>query len=577
MAPADILERLSTLEREVQQLEELPQDTIGSSSTIFLNEKGETVTEIFHEDMFWEGPWADEPPYERGAVVRYKSATYVCIENVPAFVRKLGPGITALVGSKEHPAGLHYAPRGQLTPFVPQGGIVKASNPFYPVWGTEEHVQLWQFEAVPGSKITVPNPGGGCHIDVYNSDLEEGNNKRIFGNFAELKNVEVKSLGSHVFYLAVYNFEKKHIPATYLVELSGTALAEAPGNAPPPEDTAHWAVVAEKPLTGLPEGGFRGEVLTREGPGELAWGPPLPFATFGYTFQTRGEVLKREQPGSGEFCTQPASPAPTLYFNDTSANGETIGNALSLAVKQGSLIRFYELEEPRTFWVFKITGAVEEKEGGKVYAVPVKELTEQSYPVEGEPKAVAVSFVLTGVSEWVEGARNAKVEELVQVRVRTEQFSATARLRGILKVKAGEEIAPNGTIYALPESGTGLEAKPIREQKVPIYCAAIALKESVQISSSVTVTEVKGFANLKPGDEVSGTGIPAGTIVVAVNQAKSEVTLSKAATKTEKSTLTFTEKFMNLASITTGGQIKVATRCPAESLIYLEGLVYSLN
>jgi hypothetical protein len=82
------------------------------------------------------------------------------------------------------------------------------------------------------------------------------------------------------------------------------------------------------------------------------------------------------------------------------------------------------------------------------------------------------------------------------------------------------------------------------------FNAAATIKETVKISSSVTVTKVKEAKNVMVGTAVSGTGIAAGTVVAGVNAAKEEVTLSKAATKTEESELTFTGTLGNGGYVT---------------------------
>ena len=54
---------------------------------------------------------------------------------------------------------------------------------------------------------------------------------------------------------------------------------------------------------------------------------------------------------------------------------------------------------------------------------------------------------------WTETALGAKVEEAAgwqTVRVRREQVGSTARLRGVLAVKAGQELVAGETVLTLP-------------------------------------------------------------------------------------------------------------------------------
>lgn len=99
-------------------------------------------------------------------------------------------------------------------------------------------------------------------------------------------------------------------------------------------------------------------------------------------------------------------------------------------------------------------------------------------------------------------------------------------------------------VHTANDSGDYLDTLVQYESLAPSP-STFTIASCATTSSSPTVTKTGAFANavVRPGDSVSGTGIPGGTTVTAVTD--NTLTLSANATATGTATLTFTPPTFN--------------------------------
>jgi hypothetical protein len=259
----ELSDRVDELERQLAELRDAPQDTIGSTTTEFINAKGEVESVQQPGGMTWIGHWRSNEGYELENVVRYKAKSYVCIQPVPVFPRGLGPGVKKL---QLGPADTVLPPLDLLTTGIGFGGALEITDQYWNSGGEGEVIggnvkgQCWQINAESAAaKLTIPPPALGlgllCFMEVYCSQLDaKGRNLPLAtGNFKEFKELKLEKLTPH--YVIVWGGETEKIiggkivrvnelPLAYELAVSGGEFTGLAGNPPPPNDPTHWALLA---------------------------------------------------------------------------------------------------------------------------------------------------------------------------------------------------------------------------------------------------------------------------------------------------------------------------------------------
>ena len=112
--------------------------------------------------------------------------------------------------------------------------------------------------------------------------------------------------------------------------------------------------------------------------------------------------------------------------------------------------------------------------------------------------------------------------------------------------------AVDGPVYVRIANGT--DAKPIGGLEAAADATTYSVMVTTQTSGSANIV-VASVANLASGMTISGTGIPAGTCITAVNSAANTITISAAATSSASSgTLTAGGNALQITNATFGTQ-----------------------
>jgi hypothetical protein len=322
--------------------------------------------------------------------------------------------------------------------------------------------------------------------------------------------------------------------------------------------------------------------------GEAGGGGSNPPGLFKYTYEVGGS----ETPAKGKFTTNNTnfSLVTKLWINQEDAEGRFFGNWMALLVHgPGGILQLTypgHQEEVQQFALAAEAYEVVAKATPLTITVTALAKTENAFFTTAE--GTLVEILQEGASGWETMLKNGSwgdflVNEafvLQTLRIRTEGFSTLARLRGAIQVKAAKTALPGSNLMTIPTAtSTHVSMRPMGV--VSVVCAtATAYEAEVNENTSTLLTAVPKATceKLTVGTEVIGVGIKPQVFVTAVNAAKEEVTISKAAEVTELKKLAFiVPGGMARFDVTATGTFLTSLSLPEGTIVYLDNITWNLN